>query len=341
VSGAPRLARPFRAGSGAPADLIAVRPTDATFAVPGERGEVELLDAGTLTRTARIALPAGADSLRAIAASPDGRTLAVATSGGAVAFADVPTGRLRAPPSAAHAGAVLGLAYSPDARWLASSGEDGSIYVWDARRAKPVRLFVDLSGDATSLSVSPDGSKLAATVVHPDGTGEVDILRMPRPALVSRSPALVGTQSQFSRDGRLLFYADRTGRVWTLDTRTWAPQGPPLGVPGDAGRFALSPDDRVIAITRGDGRTQLWDVASRRPIGAALPGVAGPETRAAFVDGGHALVTLGRGGRGYVWDVDPRSWARRACAVAGRTLTRAEWRAALPGRDYAPACRRG
>jgi hypothetical protein len=253
----------------------------------------------------------------------------------------VATGRLRAPPSAAHAGAVLGLAFSPDGRWLASSGEDGSIYVWNAPRAKPVRLFAGLSGHATSLSVSPDGSKLAATVVHPDGTGELDILRMPRPALQARAPALVGTQSRFSRDGRLLFYADRSGRVWTLDTRTWAPRGRPLGVPGHAGRFALSPDDRTIAITAGDGTTQLWDVAARRPLGDALPGVFGAGTRTAFIDGGAALVTLDRRGRGYVWDADPRSWARRACAVAGRTLTPAEWRAALPRRDYAPACRHG
>jgi hypothetical protein len=41
---------------------------------------------------------------------------------------------------------------------------------------------------------------------------------------------------------------------------------------------------------------------------------------------------------GYVWDVRPASWERRACEVAGRRLTRAEWKAALPGRDYAPAC---
>ena len=43
-------------------------------------------------------------------------------------------------------------------------------------------------------------------------------------------------------------------------------------------------------------------------------------------------------GRGYRWDMRPSSWARYACAVAGRTLTRTEWKAALPGRHYAPAC---
>ena len=34
----------------------------------------------------------------------------------------------------------------------------------------------------------------------------------------------------------------------------------------------------------------------------------------------------------------PASWARHACAVAGRSLTRAEWSEELPDRDYAPAC---
>ena len=46
------------------------------------------------------------------------------------------------------------------------------------------------------------------------------------------------------------------------------------------------------------------------------------------------------GGRGAVWDVDPASWAERACALANRTLTRDEWETFLPGRPYEPACAR-
>lgn len=45
-------------------------------------------------------------------------------------------------------------------------------------------------------------------------------------------------------------------------------------------------------------------------------------------------------GRAYRWDVRPSSWARHACAVAGRTLTRVEWKHALGSRDYTPACTR-
>jgi hypothetical protein len=39
-----------------------------------------------------------------------------------------------------------------------------------------------------------------------------------------------------------------------------------------------------------------------------------------------------------VWDVNPTSWRARACAVAGRALTRAEWDEFLPGRPYQDVC---
>ena len=94
----------------------------------------------------------------------------------------------------------------------------------------------------------------------------------------------------------------------------------------------------MVAVTANDGTTQLWDVPSRRPIGGALPGVAGRHVSTAGVERGRKLVTLDENGRGYVWDVRPQSWAQRACAIAGRTLTRAEWHDALPERDYAPGC---
>jgi hypothetical protein len=38
------------------------------------------------------------------------------------------------------------------------------------------------------------------------------------------------------------------------------------------------------------------------------------------------------------YDVDPDSWVRRACSIAGRQLTEAEWSDALPGRPYERTC---
>jgi WD40 repeat protein len=144
---------------------------------------------------------------------------------------------------------------------------------------------------------------------------------------------------QFSDDGRLLLYGDNRGRAWLYDTHTWRPRGRPLV--GHAGAIAtvdISPDGRMLATTSSDGTTRLWDIPSGRPIGTALPGIADHYVAAAFVEGGTHLVALYDNGRGYSWDVRPQSWARRACDVAGRTLTRTEWQTVLPERGYAPAC---
>jgi WD40 repeat protein len=94
-----------------------------------------------------------------------------------------------------------------------------------------------------------------------------------------------------------------------------------------------------MLVTAGtDGQTRLWDRASRRPIGAALPGPENLNAVAFFaLDGTHVFAAFSNG-RGYRWDVRPRSWERQACRVAGRRLSRAEWYDALPGRSYAPAC---
>jgi WD40 repeat protein len=144
---------------------------------------------------------------------------------------------------------------------------------------------------------------------------------------------------RFSGDGRLLLYGDTQGRVWLYDTQTWKPRGRPLAAhTGAVDTVNVSPDGRTLATTSDDGTTRLWDFPSGRPISAALPGLAQHDAAAAFVDGGSHLVTIDHNGRGYLWDIQPRSWARRACQIAGRTLTRTEWNDALPERTYAPAC---
>jgi hypothetical protein len=63
--------------------------------------------------------------------------------------------------------------------------------------------------------------------------------------------------------------------------------------------------------------------------------------KADFSPDGKQLLTTVIFGPRIVWDVDPESWAARACAIAGRTLTEEEWHQFLPDRPYEPACAEG
>jgi DNA-binding SARP family transcriptional activator/WD40 repeat protein len=343
LTGRRGMSRPFRLEARAPGDVAANR-RGATLAVANRTGDVDLLDGRTLARTGRIA-PAPLAGLHrpadvtTIAFAPDGRTVAIGDADGAVRFADAGTGRALGPPEPAHAAAVVAIAFSADGRRLVTGGEDHALYVWDVRRRTTSGPpYIGLAERPTSLSVSPDGTTVVATIVHDDGNGELNILRLPHLKLVAQKRATPGGHTQFSRDGRRLFYGDAGGQVWTLDTRTWRPTGPPLRGGSGQWRFALSPDDRLLATSSDDGSTQLWDLASGRNIGTPLPGIPGAAARAAFLEDGTELVTIGRDGHGNRWNLRPESWAQRACAVAGRTLTRSEWRDALPERAYDPAC---
>ena len=40
-----------------------------------------------------------------------------------------------------------------------------------------------------------------------------------------------------------------------------------------------------------------------------------------------------------LWEVDPAVWRERACSIAGRNLSREEWKLYLPaGTSYRPTC---
>jgi hypothetical protein len=59
---------------------------------------------------------------------------------------------------------------------------------------------------------------------------------------------------------------------------------------------------------------------------------------AAFDPIGHTLAIAFNDGTVLLWDIDPASWRKRACAVAGCRLTPQEWQDFLPGRPYQPSC---
>jgi WD40 repeat protein len=127
-------------------------------------------------------------------------------------------------------------------------------------------------------------------------------------------------------------------RLWELPAGT--PRGAPLtGLTGFADSVGLSPDGRIAVGADSAGNVLLWDVPTRSTIGDAFPGPAsGRNAAASFTPDGHSVVVVSDTGDGWVWDVNRSDWLARACQVAGRSLTRQEWRELLPDRSYHATC---
>jgi WD40 repeat protein len=131
----------------------------------------------------------------------------------------------------------------------------------------------------------------------------------------------------FSPDGRTLVAAGDKVALWDVASRK--PLGEPIQTESSRA-VAFSPDGTTLASTSGDGNTVLlWDVASRKlrgePFRSDEAGHDHRRTTVAFTRDGKTLASGGPDGTVILWDVDTASWVRRACAVAGRNLTRREW----------------
>jgi WD40 repeat protein len=183
-----------------------------------------------------------------------------------------------------------------------------------------------LSPDLTRIAVPIRGGPLAIYDAH--ARQQIASLR------IDDSPA---ASASFSHDGRILVAASTKGAVRLYATRDLRSLSPVLPA-GARASVDLSPDNRTLVTTDADGRIQLWDLATHRPVG---PGIEGPQHVSAiarFTPDGAYVYAVYANGLANRWDVRLASWTRRACSIAGRRLTRREWQDVLPDRPYHPAC---
>lgn len=203
---------------------------------------------------------------------------------------------------AAHQpGGSPGVAYSPDGKWLASIGVDGTAKIW---RAETGELVHALSGEPDTvgydIAFSPDGKRLAASWMS-----QVSVWDAVSGELLLRLPGQVvgmGTTDRlaFSPDSARLAVANMDGQPKVFDATNGRVLLALAGHEGVTDGLTYSPDGKRLATGDNAGVVKIWDAAGGQELATLEHG--GWVHGLAFSPDGRHLAAAGEDGRLVVWD---------------------------------------
>jgi WD40 repeat protein len=195
--------------------------------------------------------------------SPDGKTLASASSDKTVKLWDVVTGK-KLKTLNGHPDGFNRVSFSPDGKTLASASSDKTVKLWEVGTGKELKTLNGHQSLVFSVSFSPDGKTLASassdkTVKLWDvGTGkELKTLKGHQDMVWSVS---------YSPDGKTLASASFDGTVKLWDVATGKELKTLKGHQDRVWGVSFSPDGKTLASASQDATVKLWDMATGKEL---------------------------------------------------------------------------
>jgi WD40 repeat protein/formylglycine-generating enzyme required for sulfatase activity/tetratricopeptide (TPR) repeat protein/tRNA A-37 threonylcarbamoyl transferase component Bud32 len=206
------------------------------------------------------------------------------------------------PALAGHTDVVLGVAYHPGGRLVATGSRDRTIKLWDPATRQVVRTLEGHAGAVRGVAFSADGRRLLSGSL--DRTVRLWDVETGRELRRFEGHADPVNAVAFSPDGRrgLSGGEDKTARLWDLETgkelRHW-------DHPALVTSVAFSPDGRRLASGCAAATMSVWDAESGRELRRFVAGRDSWVTGVAFSpDGRQAICAGGTGSTLQLWDVD-------------------------------------
>lgn len=241
-----------------------------------------------------------------------------------------------------HTGAINLLAFSPDGRWLVSSGSwDLSLRLWDSHSGELAALLNGHYEIIRALAFTPDGSTLISA--GGDYKGRDFSIRLWDIAARRTRRVIEGHTNQVTAlavqpSGQLLASAssDFSVRLWSLPSGDRA-----LALEGEhtAGVTCLAwtPDGSLLLSGGEDLTIRIWDAASGTQVGLLL-GHEAPLARLLVTPDGKTLISQADDQTLRLWDLPNRQLlsvhdqpAGVNAMVLNRDGTRLAWAAGVDG----------
>lgn len=155
-----------------------------------------------------------------------------------------------------RAGTIYALAFSSDAKLLASGGSDHNLRLWDVSTGQQIAKMIGHSDHLYAVSFHPDGKILASG--SSDFTVRLwDVDSATELAILKKHTSTI-TALAFSPDGTILASGDNDKNVFLWDVQNHSLLAKLGGHIGEINSIAFSSDGKYLLTGCGDGGAFLW-----------------------------------------------------------------------------------